>query len=950
MRKNTLAKSICIAMGIMGMTMGTGLAAPVQVTSNTDLSWTKQNGTYQFANGLVFSDFTGAQSDCLYLGYDIDDMTVVAGDTLTISPTLKPNDFGAFGSIRVASVSEKPHVLNIQGGKFIAAIKGTAPSEVESFIAVNVDSDGHYDKPAQSIVNFTNKETLITAEASGVDGSDWEKSGVEGVLSDHNSIVNFTNDKTVIRVKKGEHTQRGGSGINVGSSMVNFNSKEVEITVENKNPEGHGDTMNGIRIQGGGVEVDDNWENLRDENGNTIEKYNTHYGVTFKGADKVSIKVTGGSTEDSLEGIYLIDAGYLTVDNTVKNFSIESVYNGPGMEESSVEGLSLMDTCHTFVNADNTVIRADASAAGDGAIDGYLAALDLQRDSTAEFGGKKLVLEAKNSPGGYGFGVEAYAKSTALINADDVTIKVSTPGVGLDQYNSMAATSEGGSIVAINSDKTGADQGKTVHVEGAVWGQHGGTIFLNLTNDSSKMTGWAAKDEADDSGETPQPEGRVDMMVENGARWDLTANSGITTLKGGNGGIVDMTVNPNAAKPYQFLEMDNLKGGGDVFIMDTDLDSQTDGDKIYIYKTAETGKHFIQVKDVSADKGAEVTGEKKLLLVKDASGNSVFEGQTYHGLWDTEPTVEKIGKDWYLVKVVHYDNPETETGVGNVESAYAFWRAGILDDTLRQRLGDVRYHKQDDGVWARFKTGKLQAPLYDGSYQMYQVGYDKRHNRDIYGIALDHTRGKTNHSMGQAKNRNIGITLYDTNYRDDNTYSDLVLRVGRIRNDLRMYDGKASNTGDMDYKVWGYSASYELGKTQRKDHGWFYEPQAQLIYGRLPGGTYHTNKGLKIRKDAIDSLLGRAGIVAGRQLHENSDFYIKANLYHEFLGDDDMYFELAGQKLHREIRHRDTWYNLGLGCNILLDKDVSVYGDVERTFHADIRKKWQANVGLRYGF
>lgn len=183
MRKNTLAKSICIAMGIMGMTMGTGLAAPVQVTSNTDLSWTKQNGTYQFADGLVFSDFTGAESDCLYLGYDIDDMTVVAGDILTISPTLKPNDFGAFGSIRVASVSEKPHVLNIQGGKFIAAIKGTAPSEVESFIAVNVDSDGHYDKPAQSIVNFTNKETLITAEASGVDGSDWEKSGVEGVLS-----------------------------------------------------------------------------------------------------------------------------------------------------------------------------------------------------------------------------------------------------------------------------------------------------------------------------------------------------------------------------------------------------------------------------------------------------------------------------------------------------------------------------------------------------------------------------------------------------------------------------------------------------------------------------------------------------------------------------------------------------------------------------------------------
>ena len=46
----------------------------------------------------------------------------------------------------------------------------------------------------------------------------------------------------------------------------------------------------------------------------------------------------------------------------------------------------------------------------------------------------------------------------------------------------------------------------------------------------------------------------------------------------------------------------------------------------------------------------------------------------------------------------------------------------------------------------------------------------------------------------------------------------------------------------------------------------------------------------------------------------------------------------------------DTWFELGLGGNIKLGRSSHLYGDIERSFGADIQKKWQVNAGVRFEF
>ena len=57
-----------------------------------------------------------------------------------------------------------------------------------------------------------------------------------------------------------------------------------------------------------------------------------------------------------------------------------------------------------------------------------------------------------------------------------------------------------------------------------------------------------------------------------------------------------------------------------------------------------------------------------------------------------------------------------------------------------------------------------------------------------------------------------------------------------------------------------------------------------------------------------------------------------------------------GETLAISKDYGDTWFELGLGTNIKLSKSSQFYGDIERSFGADIQKKWQINAGVRFEF
>ena len=45
-----------------------------------------------------------------------------------------------------------------------------------------------------------------------------------------------------------------------------------------------------------------------------------------------------------------------------------------------------------------------------------------------------------------------------------------------------------------------------------------------------------------------------------------------------------------------------------------------------------------------------------------------------------------------------------------------------------------------------------------------------------------------------------------------------------------------------------------------------------------------------------------------------------------------------------------TWYEIGLGANLGIDKNSNLYFDALKTFGGDLRTDWQFNAGLRFTF
>ena len=144
----------------------------------------------------------------------------------------------------------------------------------------------------------------------------------------------------------------------------------------------------------------------------------------------------------------------------------------------------------------------------------------------------------------------------------------------------------------------------------------------------------------------------------------------------------------------------------------------------------------------------------------------------------------------------------------------------------------------------------------------------------------------------------------------------------------------------------------EYGRTFELDEekGLFIEPQAQLIWGRLNGSDYITDRNTKVDIDGLNSFIGRLG-VAGKRTGDGNDVYLKASLLHEFSGKRDLHLRSAnGEVMDVSNDYGDTWFELGLGTNISLSKNSHFYGDIERSFGADIKKKWQLNAGFRFEF
>lgn len=653
--------------------------------------------------------------------------------------------------------------------------------------------------------------------------------------------------------------------------------------------------------------------------------YTTGNNSLFHAKDRVSIETVGGNMQTGNNGILIQQNSSALFEGALSVKVSGDTGSNIGIMVSSGGKIEMEDSLKINVSGTNSkgglwVQRAGSSAEIKGVVDISFAT------GTA---GNAVV--AKD-------GANVNFENDVFINKDNTKDTY--------EHNKAIGIKDNGMI---NINQSG---GKQVVIKGGITVDNGN---LNLTLDraDSVLEGFIFS----------QNSGNAVVNLDNSALWRVSKfdfGNSVASLMVNNGATVDMTFDDTAATE---LAITDYSGTGGNFIMDTDLAAET-GDKVNITNAA-AGTTYIQVKDASLINGHMVTGAKNLLLITDASQNVNFVGKNLNagGLWDVTPTLENgenvtltdgsqgTKDQWYLTKIAKAVN-NSQVLLDAVDSSYALWRN--TNDSLRKRFGELRFHtneSDDDGIWARYSGGKFGSGNFDGSFNMYQLGYDKAANaKSIYGFAVENGSGHTSYSYGSGKDKLFAGSIYGTWHGDNSSYTDVVARFGQFDTDIRSYGDYPDKA---KAKSRAYSLSVEYGKTieLNKAQGTFIEPQAQLIIGRLGSSSYTTDRGNNVYMGGVNSCIGRLGVVAGKKDASGNDVYLKVNMLHEFGGNRDVRMLAGnGETLSESHDYGDTWFELGLGGNIKLGNSSHLYGDIERSFGADIQKKWQVNAGVRFEF
>ena len=501
--------------------------------------------------------------------------------------------------------------------------------------------------------------------------------------------------------------------------------------------------------------------------------------------------------------------------------------------------------------------------------------------------------------------------------------------------------------------------------------------------------------------------GNVNIELD-GAEWHVTGQSWVTNLSG-NSGTVDLTNGTsthalhvgnltgshnfvvNLDKEHSLSDMlyihDVGTGEGDtntyvqhVIINNIEgIDQIADGEKLRfatvlpgidnLYFTGEYDGETIANDGIAARANMIMMRDRGVMnnafLIKNEAYNQEdSENQGYNGdnFNEVKPGDAYIdanygdnGTNWYLQRTKSADQT-SDAGKTVVAMSRVNYANAVYMDRLNKRMGEARYIDGDEGLWVRIRHDRIgKSDAFRSKNTMMELGYDKRvddredgeHRR---GFAIDYMRGTTDYHnvAGDGDVRRGGLWLYDTWLGDKGHYSDYVLKIGRLSNDFEVY---ARSTGEKitgDYSNFVYSASAEYGRKKDIGKDWYFEPQVQLQYAHVTDADYTTSQGTSVELDAIDSLIGRIGFRLGKDMGENNTFYVKADVLHEFLGDQDISaFDDTG-RLDTTYENEGTWYDVGLGFSHQFSKGTYMFLDVEKTFGNNNEDTYQFNVGMNW--
>ena len=745
-----------------------------------------------------------------------------------------------------------------------------------------------------------------------------EAAGVDGIRANN---LNYSGDINTLQVKNlaiyGKAVNGSGSGIYLMGEHDSANvsdSTKIEILGE-YNVYGINIDSTGVTGSFGDTELTltSNTANNTDVRGVRQWESATEYGdltITARsvGADIISIELNGHD-----------DKGTINIQGDLK---IDAQGNGryvEGIEANSLGEVKVAGKADIAVGGEN-----------DGSVMYGVYAQEHSKVAFADDARITTTTHAGNSNTKM-YGI--YSRTDAEVAfAKGLTVKNGNLGA--------AMIAEGGKV------EVNMAGGNDVKLEGTV----GSSAMYNSAHELTYGTVKINFDTAQSyfSGRSYKTEGSInDLQFTNGSYWDMKGNSSLTDLTVGKGSVVNMTADSGR---YCSLQVDNLTAADGTFVMNA---GAVDGggsysDKLTIDKNSAAGTNAIKIVSTG---GLEAAARNHAVLVKGVAADTKFavsDSVYANGLYEFDITLadkENDGKyDWVIGSLGKTTVNSVDVMSGSHRVAYGAWVEG--NGTLRQRLGELQ-SGADNGVWARMFGGKLGGDEFTNKYKTYQFGYDAQAGDWLVGAAYEYSDGSLNYTSGSGKNKIGAVSLYGTLQGKDNSALDIVVKRGRIYGDMDIY-GKYSDQGD--YSTDATSIGVEYSKRFDGGNNVYFEPQAQLTFGRIDGYDYISNKGVKVAYDDLNSFIGRLGIVAGKAF-SRGDVYVKASVLHEFSGNSSVTMLAAnGESYSAEKDYGDTWLEVGIGGNITLGKNFELYGDVERSFGGDVTKNWGATVGLRYSF
>lgn len=487
---------------------------------------------------------------------------------------------------------------------------------------------------------------------------------------------------------------------------------------------------------------------------------------------------------------------------------------------------------------------------------------------------------------------------------------------------------------------------------------NGGSIDLEMT-EGSFWQGAAGIDAGNGSTSS--------LSFGNNAVWKLTGNSEVTDLTL-DGAWLDMTADGNA---FSTLKTESLNGSGGTIILDVDGTAVDQADKLYVIDTF-TGTQALKLHEINGRDNDPTLGKDALgtILASVNINNGTFtavdgEGSLFWQRYELGQQASNTGgytTDWYLKEIENISPAERPTTtVESVLAAgalnYYTWRSE--NDKLMQRMGELRHNGDDaKGVWFRVngsKIGRSGSWGFENKYTAYELGYDEVIKRTddfvrYNGVALNYTDGSSSYRSGNGGNDAKAISFYGTQIGSKGHYLDVLFKISRLANDFTVYDSNANKiTGELDNV--GVAVSAEYGRKNVLSRGWYIEPQAQLALGYLGGDSYQTSNGITVQQGGINSAVGRVGFNLGREIGNQANIYVKANLLHEFGGGYDVTMaDSGGNRFKAADDFNDTWFEYGIGAALKTGSNSHIYIDVERSSGSDFKKDWQWNAGARWTF